>query len=97
MSEKLRPKSGKIHDLLAGGILTAISGFVIYAAAKDYDKLGFIPSGGGVMITICGYACTEGSPTAAGIETPEVINPALHSSNPMLSSLLKLLWMKVSE
>jgi hypothetical protein len=45
---------------LHGGILTAISAFAIYAAVKDYDKVGFIPSFGGIMITItitiCGYA-----------------------------------------
>jgi hypothetical protein len=36
---------------------------------------------------------TEGLLTVAGIETPEVIIPAPHSSNPVLSSLLKLLSM----
>jgi len=41
---------------LNGGILTTISAFAIYAAVKDYDKVGFIPSFGGIMITICGYA-----------------------------------------
>ncbi|GEM_PF-3450046 len=40
---------------------------------------------------------TEGLLTVAGIETPEVISPAPHSSSPMLSSLLKLLQMKVGE
>jgi hypothetical protein len=41
---------------------------------------------------------TKGLLTAAGIETPEVIiNPALHSSSPTLSSLVEFLQMKVSE
>jgi hypothetical protein len=58
MPEKPRPRPSKIHDLLAGGILTAISGFAIYAAVKAYDEMGPIASFGGVMITItiCGYA-----------------------------------------
>ena len=58
MSEKPRTKPSKIHDLLAGGILTAISGFAIYAAVKDYDKVEPIALFGGVIftITICGYS-----------------------------------------
>ncbi len=40
---------------------------------------------------------TEGLLTAAGIEAPEVTKPTLYPNNSMLSSLLKLLQMKVSE
>jgi|TARA_B110000438_G_scaffold294252_1_gene335379 predicted CDP-diglyceride synthetase/phosphatidate cytidylyltransferase len=53
--KKTRTKPSKIHDLLAGGILAAISGFAIYAAVKDYDEMRPIAAIGGVMITICGY------------------------------------------
>jgi len=56
MSEKPRAKPSKIHDLLAGGILTAISGIAMYAAVKDHNKVGSIPLVGGVMITICRHA-----------------------------------------
>jgi hypothetical protein len=40
---------------------------------------------------------TEGLLTAAGIETPEVTKLTHYLNNPLLSSLLKLLQMKVSE